>query len=109
MDQQIVEVIAYAAPVSVLVEERTLTEANKLLPVPHSADLAQTYSAIVNAITATVLNADAGLQWLDVQPENLEEVRRSLRSIAGDGQRAAELVARLRSLVTTPTLDVAGH
>ena len=77
-------------------------------PSEASAELMRTYSAIVNALTATVLNAQAGADWLSAQPPNLEEVGRSLNSIANDGKRAGEAIVRLRSLVVkVPTVDVA--
>lgn len=60
-----------------------------------SADPVRTYSAIVDAFTATVINAQAGLNWLSSQPPNLEEVRRVLNTITDEGQRAGELVVRL--------------
>ena len=53
----------------------------------------------IDAIAAMVLRAQAGLQWLRIQPPNLEEVRQSFSSIATDGKRACELVVRLRSMV----------
>ena len=51
---------------------------------------------IVNAIAATVANAQAGLNWLRTRPSDLEEVRQALTSIASDGKRACELLVRLR-------------
>jgi hypothetical protein len=62
-------------------------------------ELVRTYTAVVNAITANVLNAQAGSEWLSAEPQNLEEVRRSLNSIADDGMRAGEALVRLRSLM----------
>ncbi|UQR63019.1 hypothetical protein LRP30_40875 [Bradyrhizobium sp. C-145] len=62
-------------------------------------ELVRTYIAVVNAITANVLNAQAGSEWLSAEPQNLEEVRRSLNSIADDGMRAGEALVRLRSLM----------
>lgn len=78
--------------------ERATTEANGHMPLQSSAELVRIYGAIVNAITATALNAQAGLDWLSAQPPNLEEVRRSLNSIASDGNRAGEVIVRLRAL-----------
>ena len=54
---------------------------------------------IIDAIAAMVMSAHAGLQWLRIQPTDLEELRRTLSSIATDGKRACELVVRLRSVV----------
>ena len=54
---------------------------------------------IVDAITAAVTNAEAGLNWLCAEPPDLEEVRQALNGIASDGKRAAEIVVRLRALM----------
>lgn len=78
--------------------EGVTTEPNGQMPFQTSAELVRIYGAIVNAITATALNAQAGLDWLSTQPPNLEEVRRSLNSIASDGVRAGEVIVRLRAL-----------
>jgi hypothetical protein len=72
---------------------------NGRVPLQISSELALTYIAIANAITATVLNAQAGLEWLSAQPPDLEEVRWSLNSVANDGKRAAEVIVRLRALM----------
>jgi hypothetical protein len=54
---------------------------------------------IIDAISAMVMNAQAGLRWLRLQPPDSEEVREALSSIATDGKRACDLVMRLRSIV----------
>jgi hypothetical protein len=79
---------------------------NEEAPLEASAELVRTYSVLVNAITANALNAKAGFEWLGAEPPNLEEVRRSLNSIANDGNRAGEVIVRLRSLMEkVPTVD----
>ena len=71
-----------------------------------SAEFAHTYSAIVDALTATLMNAEAGLNWLNAQPPDLDEVRRVLNGIANDGKRAGEIVVRLRApMKSSPTAD----
>ena len=83
-----------------------MTETNGRVPLQNSAELVRTYSVVVNAITATVLNAQAGLDWLNAQPPDLEEVRRSLNTIANDGKRAGDAIVRLRALMKkVPTVD----
>jgi malonyl CoA-acyl carrier protein transacylase len=68
-----------------------------------AAELVHAYDAqsheIVDAITAAVMGAQAGLNWLRAQPADLEEVQKSLAGIARDGKRAAEIVLRLRTLM----------
>ena len=86
--------------------EETMTGTNGGPPLEASAELVRSYSAVVNAITANVLNAQAGFEWLRAQPPNLEEARRSLNSIANDGKRAGEVIVRLQSLMEkVPTVD----
>jgi len=64
-------------------------------PMQTSAEVVRTYSAMVDALTATVINAEAGLSWLSAQPPDLEGVRQALNGIANDGKRAGEIVVRL--------------
>jgi two-component system, LuxR family, sensor kinase FixL len=49
-------------------------------------------------IAATVANAEACLLWLDRAPPNLDEARRSVESIIHDGNRAGEVIGRIRAL-----------
>src|ERR1700752_901372 len=79
--------------------ERAMTAANGEDPLEAAAELVRTYGAVVNAITANVLNAQAGAEWLSAEPKNLEEVRRSLNRITNDDMRAGEALVRLRSLM----------
>jgi len=86
--------------------EEAMTGTSGGAPLEASAELVRTYGAVVNAITANVLNAQAGFEWLNAQPPNLEEVRRSLNSVANDGKRAGEIIVRLRSLMEkVPIVD----
>ena len=83
--------------------EGSVSDANGQVPLQTSAEFVRTYNAqaheIVDAITAAVVSAQAGLNWLRAEPPDLEEVRQALNFIASDGQRAAELVIRLRALM----------
>src|SRR5258705_13853798 len=69
--------------------------------VQASAEFVRAYNAqaheIVDAITAAVTRAQAGLNWLRAEPPDLEEVRQVLNFIASDGNRAAEIVIRLQA------------
>jgi hypothetical protein len=80
-----------------------VSNANGQLPLQTSAELVRTFNAqaheIVDAITAVVINAEAGSTWLCAEPPDLEGVRLALDGIASDGKRAAELVDRLRALM----------
>jgi PAS domain S-box-containing protein len=50
-------------------------------------------------IAAVVTNAQAGLNWLDAQPPDLEEVRQTLGCIISDGMRAGDIIGRIRALI----------
>jgi two-component system sensor kinase FixL len=50
-------------------------------------------------ITAVVTGARAGLRWLAAQPPNLDEARQVLDRIVKDGNRASEVISRIRTLV----------
>jgi len=80
--------------------ERSVNDAKGQAPSQTSAEFVGLYDAqahkIVDAITAAVFNAEAGLNWLGAEPPNLENVRRAFDAIVSDGKRAAEIVVRLR-------------
>ena len=50
-------------------------------------------------IAATVTNAEAALRFLDRHPPDLEEVREGLVSILKDGNRAGDIIGRIRELI----------
>jgi PAS domain S-box-containing protein len=50
-------------------------------------------------LAAVTINANAGLHWLDRDPPNLDEARECLQGIIRDGERASEIIARIRALV----------
>jgi PAS domain S-box-containing protein len=50
-------------------------------------------------IAAVVTNAGACLRWLAAQPPEMEEARQALGRIVKDGNRAGEVIARIRALV----------
>jgi len=47
----------------------------------------------------TITNAQAALHWLDHKPPELEEVRQALNTIVKDGNRASEVIDRIRALI----------
>jgi PAS domain S-box-containing protein len=49
-------------------------------------------------LAAVVTNAAACLRWLDREPANLKEARGTLQSIIKDGNRAGEVIQRVRAL-----------
>jgi PAS domain S-box-containing protein len=50
-------------------------------------------------IAAVMANASAGLRWLGARSPELEQVRQALARIVRDGNRAGEVIARVRALV----------
>ena len=92
--------------------EGIVSDAKGQVPFQTSAEFVRTHNAqaheIIDAITAAVTSAQAGLNWLRAEPPDLEEVRRVLNFIANDGKRAAKIVIRLRALIEkVPTADAA--
>ena len=83
--------------------EGIVSDAKGQVPLQTSAEFVRTYNAqaheIVDAITAVVTYAQAGLNWLRAEPPDLEEVRRVLNFIANDGKRAGDIVVRTRALM----------
>lgn len=57
------------------------------------------FHELIDAISAAVADAQAGLNWLSAEPTNREEVRKSLNHVVKDGKRAAEIVVRLQALM----------
>lgn len=50
-------------------------------------------------IAAIVANAEAGSNWLEAQPPNLERVRQTFGWITSDGMRAGDIIGRIRALI----------
>ena len=50
-------------------------------------------------VAAVVTNADAALRWLGAQPPDLEEARQALGRIIKDGNRASDVIRRIRALI----------
>jgi hypothetical protein len=87
--------------------EEGVRDATDQVPLQISVESVPTCNAqahaMIDAITAMVTNAQAGLNWLRAQPLNLEEVEQALNNIANDGKRACGLVAQLRAAMKVPT------
>ena len=54
---------------------------------------------IIDAISAVLINSQAGLQLLSAESPDLEEVRQVLNSIGSAGKRAGEIAVRTRALM----------
>jgi hypothetical protein len=94
--------------------KRSVSDTEGQVPLQTSAEFVRTYNAqaheIIDAITAAVTGAQAGLNWLHAERPDLEEVRQALNMVASAGKRAAETVVRLRALIKKmPTADGVPH
>ncbi len=50
-------------------------------------------------LAAVVTNASASRRWLAVQPPNLDEARKALDRIVREGNRASDIITRIRALL----------
>jgi PAS domain S-box-containing protein len=56
-------------------------------------------------LAAVVANAEASLRWLDRETPNLDAARRSVEWIIDDGNRAGEVIRRVRALANKTDTD----
>jgi C4-dicarboxylate-specific signal transduction histidine kinase len=107
-DKQIELVTDFAAQATIALEitrrERQLREVQmELARANRIATIGEMSSSIVHEINqplaALVSNAEACQRWLNRESPNLDEARRTVRWIAEDGIRAAEIVGRIRDLI----------
>jgi signal transduction histidine kinase len=54
---------------------------------------------VYQPLTAIVMNGNASRRWLGADPPNLAEVRDGLQRIVSDGNRASQVIARIRALL----------
>jgi C4-dicarboxylate-specific signal transduction histidine kinase len=88
------------------VQERTAelfalqNELAHVLRVTTMGEMAASIAHEVNQpLAAVITNADAGQRWLAADPPNLAEAQASLQRIVRDGERASEIVKRIRAFV----------
>jgi signal transduction histidine kinase len=98
-------------------EQRVVERTNQLMLASEALREAQTQLAHVNRvatmgelsasiaheviqpITASVTNARAALRFLNAQPPNLEETRQALGATIEQGNRATDVIERIRALI----------
>src|SRR5882724_532678 len=98
-------------------EQRVVERTNQLMEASEKLREAQAELAHVNRVTTmgqlaasiahevnqplagVVTNAGAGLRWLAHQPPNVEEARNALGRIIKDGDRASDVISRIRALI----------
>jgi C4-dicarboxylate-specific signal transduction histidine kinase len=80
-------------------KQRTLAlaHANRVATMGHLA--ASIAHEVNQPIAAVVTNARAAVRWLDAQPPDLSEVRQALGDIIEDGNRASDVIGRIRGLI----------
>ena len=57
-------------------------------------------------IASVIMDASAGLRWLDAEPPNLQEVREALDAIRKGGARAGDVIDRIRALARKDPVKV---
>ena len=98
-------------------EQRVVERTNQLMLASEALREAQTQLAHVNRVTtmgelsasithevmqpvaAAVNNASAALRWLGKEPPDLEQARQALNRIFANGNRASEVIGRIRALI----------
>ena len=76
--------------------QMTLAHANRLTTMGEL--VASISHELKQPIGATVTNAEAGLQWLDASPPNLDRARQSFERIIKDAARANAIIVQTREL-----------
>jgi C4-dicarboxylate-specific signal transduction histidine kinase len=75
-----------------------LAHANRVATIGHlTASIAH---EVNQPIAGTVTNAEAALRWLGRDPPDLGEIGKALRRIVRDGNRAADVITRIRRMIT---------
>lgn len=84
-------------------EERlrhTEMELARIARMTMMGELTATIAHEVNQpLAAVVTNANAALRWLVMSPPNLDEARKAVHRIVSDGNRASEVIQRIRALM----------
>jgi PAS domain S-box-containing protein len=79
-------------------ERQALAHANRIATM---GQLTASIAHEVNQpIAAAITNAQATLRWLSAARPDLEEARQALRRIVENGNRAGEVIGRIRALIT---------
>jgi PAS domain S-box-containing protein len=84
-------------------EQRLLDAQMELAHVARVTALGEMTASIAHEVNqplaGVVANAEAGLRWLDRETPDLNAVRRSVEWIIEDGNRASDVIRRVRALV----------
>ena len=80
--------------------KQTEAELGRVARVTAMGELTASIAHEVNQpLAAVVTYGNAGLRWLSADPPNLAEVREALSRIVHDGNRAGDVIARIRAVL----------
>jgi signal transduction histidine kinase len=80
--------------------KKTEEELGRVARVTTMGELAASIAHEVNQpLAAVVTNGNACLRWLSADPPNLDEARTAVSRIVRDGNRAGDVIARIRALL----------
>jgi signal transduction histidine kinase len=78
----------------------TQAELARVTRITAMGELAASIAHEINQpLAAIVTNSDASLRWLSNDPPNLEEARAALKRTVRDGNRASDVIKRIRALL----------
>jgi PAS domain S-box-containing protein len=90
-------------------EQRLLDAQMELARITRVTTLGELTASIAHEVNqplaAVVANAEACLRWLDRDTPNLEAVRRSVEWVIEDGNRATEVIRRVRALAKKTEIE----
>jgi PAS domain S-box-containing protein len=90
-------------------EQRFVDAQMELAHVTRMTTLGELTASIAHEVNqplaAVVANAEAGLRWLDRESPDIAKARRSVEWIIDDGNRASEVIRRVRSLATKTSIE----
>jgi hypothetical protein len=81
------------------VDERLHDAPIQLAHMSDDATMGQFTPSIANEVTAALANASAALRWLSAERPDLEEAKHALDRILKNGNRASEVIHRIRGLI----------
>jgi signal transduction histidine kinase len=91
---------------SMIERDRAQTELAHVNRVTTMGELTASIAHEVNQpLVGVVANAEAGLRWLDREIPDLAAARRSLEWIIDDGNRASEVIRRIRALANKTDIE----
>jgi C4-dicarboxylate-specific signal transduction histidine kinase len=90
-------------------EQRLLDAQMELAHVTRVTTLGELTASIAHEVNqplaAVVANAEASLRWLDRPTPNMDAVRRSVEWIIDDGNRASEVIRRVRAIANKTEIE----